>query len=1039
MGEVVAVELKGGETHSYFLALTPGQYVNVVVEQKGVDVVVVLRGPDGKQITQVDSPNGSQGPEKVSEIAEGAGKYRLEVRSPNKQAKAGLYEIKIKDLREATTTDRTRVTAERIFEEGNRLRDQQTAESRRKSIQKYKEALPLWQTLGARQEEATTLVEIGANHSSLGETKEALEYYHQALPLYRLVGNRAQEAGVLNNIGSVYNKVSEMQKALDYFGQSLLLKRAVGDRRGEANTLGNMGVAYSQMGELQDALEHHLQALSLWKAINDLRGEAVALGNIGVVYSKLGEQQKALEYYQQALPLRRALNDRIGEGTTLHNLAKEYILVGELPKALDYLNQSLPIRRDIGDRIGQAYTLKDIGQVYSRMGEWQKALEYHNLALTLARATEDRIAEAATLSSFGNTYVLLRETDKALDYYAQALQLNRTAGSQGGEAETLRKIALVERELGHLDKARDQIEAALKIIESTRSKFFSQQLRTSFSASRHDYYDLYIDLLMRMHGNNPSAGFDAAALQASEHARARSLLDILTESRANIRQGIDPELMERERSTQRQLSVKAEQLTRLLGGKHTEEQEKVARREVEALLGQYQEVEAEIRAKSPRYAALTQPQPLSLKEIQQVLDENTLLLEYALGEQRSYLWAVTPASVKSFELPRRAEIEAAARRVYEALTARNKEVSFEETGERVARIAMADAEYTRAARALSQMLLRHVADQMKGRRLLIVSDGILQYMPFAALPLPDSPGRSAKHLTYVPLIVKHEVVSIPSASTLAVLRKEMAARKPAPRTVAVLADPVFHSSDERVRVAKSSPGTHLPASGGDSRQAKSSGIESELTRSFKDVTPGVEEGSLFQLPRLPFTRQEAEAIVAFAPTHEYQKDLDFAANRAAALDPQLSQYRYVHFATHAILNNQHPELSGIVLSLVDQDGKDKDGFLLAHEVYSLKLPAELIVLSGCRTGLGKEVRGEGLLGLTRGFMYAGAARVLVSLWDVSDKSTAELMAHFYKGMLGKQRLSPAAALRQAQLAMWKSARWSSPYHWAAFVMHGEYR
>jgi CHAT domain-containing protein len=256
--------------------------------------------------------------------------------------------------------------------------------------------------------------------------------------------------------------------------------------------------------------------------------------------------------------------------------------------------------------------------------------------------------------------------------------------------------------------------------------------------------------------------------------------------------------------------------------------------------------------------------------------------------------------------------------------------------------------------------------------------------------------------------------------------------------VAVLADPVFDRSDERVKGGRSNGPSTQQAAGVEKRGVADTVIESKLTRSVKDLGSD-DEGSLFPLPRLPFTRREAEAVVALTPAEQSEKALDFAANRAAATDPGLSQYRYVHFATHVIVDAVHPELSGLVLSLVDKDGKDLDGFLQAHEVYNLNLPAELIVLSACRTGLGKEVKGEGLLSLTRGFMYAGGARVLVSLWDVNDQSTAELMTQLYKEMLGKGHLSPAAALRQAQLLMWRSTRWQAPYYWAAFVLHGEYK
>jgi CHAT domain-containing protein len=211
-------------------------------------------------------------------------------------------------------------------------------------------------------------------------------------------------------------------------------------------------------------------------------------------------------------------------------------------------------------------------------------------------------------------------------------------------------------------------------------------------------------------------------------------------------------------------------------------------------------------------------------------------------------------------------------------------------------------------------------------------------------------------------------------------------------------------------------------------------LESELERSTRQVDSANET---LRMPRLPFTRREAEEIASLVPRASHKIALDFAANRATATSQEISQYRHVHFATHGLLNSQHPELSGLVLSLVDEQGRQQDGFLRAHEIYNLEIPAELVVLSGCRTGLGKEVRGEGLVGLTRAFMYAGAARVLVSLWGVNDEVTAELMTRFYRGMLGREKLTPAAALRAARASMWRDKRWQSPYYWAAFILQGE--
>jgi CHAT domain-containing protein len=453
------------------------------------------------------------------------------------------------------------------------------------------------------------------------------------------------------------------------------------------------------------------------------------------------------------------------------------------------------------------------------------------------------------------------------------------------------------------------------------------------------------------------------------------------------------------------LNLEAERQMRLFGGKHTEEAALAKRRKIEELLTQLLALEAELKAHSPRYAALTQPAPLGLAEIQNsVTDDETLLLEFSLGEKRSYVWAVTATSFSSYELPPRAKIEAAARRCYELLTARNQFVKFETTDEKRARVQQADAEYPNAAAALSQMLLGPVATQLDRKRLLVVPDGALEYLPFAALTVP---GKTA----FVPLIVEHEVTSIPSASTLAVLRRELQERAPAEKVVAVFADPVFDKSDERVtaNVSRSAGGHH--------------GV------------PVPSDGQA--LPRLPYTRQEADAILALAPPSERKAALGFEANRAAVMNEDLSKYRIIHFATHSFLDSMHPELSGIALSMLDRQGKPQEGFLRAHEVFNLKLGAELVVLSGCRTGLGKEIKGEGIYGMTRGFMYAGSRRVLVSLCDVQDQATARLMSDFYRGLLGPKRPNTAAALRAAQLAIWREGRWQAPYYWAGFVLQGE--
>src|SRR5262249_14287710 len=276
-----------------------------------------------------------------------------------------------------------------------------------------------------------------------------------------------------------------------------------------------------------------------------------------------------------------------------------------------------------------------------------------------------------------------------------------------------------------------------------------------------------------------------------------------------------------------------------------------------------------------------------------------------------------------------------------------------------------------------------------------------------------------------PLIFEHEIVNLPSASTLAVLRRETEKRQPAPKAVAVLADPVFEVDDLRALEAKGL------IKGAPQRQEAVN--RPSLTDGVRDLTRGGKN-----LTRLNYTQREAEAIRRIAPAADSLFALRFDANRARATSDELRHYRIIHFATHGILDQENPELSTIVFSLLDRQGRPQDGYLRLHDIYNLNLPAELVVLSACDSALGKEIKGEGLVGLTRGFMYAGAPRVLASLWKVDDESTAALMEQFYRRMLN-DRMSPAAALREAQVAIWRQPQWRAPYYWAAFVMQGEWK
>ena len=1004
-------ELKGGETHSYRVSLPAGKFLHAIVEQKEIDLIAAAFAPDGKQLTNCDSPNDRWGSESILLVASEAGEYRVDVISPNSKARPGRYRIQIVALREATATDKGHAAALLAFDEGRKLRAQPNADAKRAAIAKFEQALPLFRAAGDTYREGMTWQSIGVAYYPLNEFRKALECFNQAVTLARSIGDRRFESGTETWIAGMLDILGDVVKALDHNQRALKLARENGWRLAEASALSSIGKIYNDMSEWDKALAFYAQALPIFKDQKSPRDEAIALNNIGIAYSLSGEQEKALEYLQQSLDLLRRGTDKNVLAYTLLNIGRAYRRLGEYKKALTHLDEAQSVQQETGSRAQRGETLDEIGAVYSDQGQHDKAVDYHRQAVETLRAAGSIRREAMALNQLGEVYNLLNQPEKALDQFNSALAIFRNINDPRNAASSLEGIARSESKRGRIEDARSRMIESLALRETIRARSGSLQLRASYRATVEDAYEFYIDVLMQQHAGNPSGGFDAEALHASERDRARSLLEHLSETRIDIRRGVDAGLLEKERDLTRVLNAKAQREMQVKARKGSNEELAALQREISALEDEYQQVQAAIRRSSPEYAALTQPQPLRLKEIQQQLDADTLLLEYSLGSERSYLWVVGQNSLKAYVLPEREQIEKVARQIYESLTARSVTKSLETRAQRSSRVAQADRDFQTATAELSRMILAPAAGEFGNRRLVVVADDALQYVPFSALSISSA--------AYQPLILRHEIISLQSASAFAVQRQNLANREPAPKTLAVIADPVFSASDPRLK----------------NEAGASSAPDS--TRTLEHLPANAINGSL-SIPRLPFTRWEADQILAVARAGSNLKALDFRANRAMATSGELSKYRYVHFATHGYLDTTRAGLSAIVLSLFDAQGKPQDGFLRTHDIYNLKLPAELVVLSACETGLGKDVRGEGLEGLTRGFMYAGARRVIVSLWNVNDKATASLMQRLYAGMLRSNK-TPAAALRAAQIEMLRAGQWQSPYYWAAFVTQGEWR
>jgi tetratricopeptide (TPR) repeat protein len=1003
-------ELRRGETHFYKITLNTGVYVRISVNQKGIYVRTQLVGPDGPDDVGSYTSLTGTGLKTVSVVAATTGVYRLELRQGDDSPPHGSYEVKIDELRPATDQDRSRLEAENVETDAQSLTlPFNTAEQKRQGVAKYEEALVLWRKMGDRKSVLRVLWFLAKNHREQGDISLALVDAERAIQTAREMGDRYQEANLSLLFGIMYRSEGENQNALDSFNTARQLFKAQSAKYGEATAVSHIGATLTAVGDLEDGLRYLEEALTSISSFGDQLGECSILNNIGRIYRLQGDIQKGIEFHNRALAISRKNQTMVVEAYSLVLLASAYLELGDRQKAVDFSQQAVTVSRTLGDPLGEGDGLKLIGEATFLSGDNQKSLDPLNQALGLFRSIREREREAKTLHS----------------------------------------LARVHLGIGNFDEARKLIELALEIQEELRSNVISQQLREAIFMSAQASFGLYIDLLMQMHRKDPSAGYDKTALQASEQERARTLLELLTESQADIRQGVPEDLLKLEHSLQQQINAKAAARTTTLSDKRTLGQAAGFDKEIAELTARYRETQVQIRRSSPHYAELTQPQPLSAAEIQQQLDDETVLIEFAPGERQSSMWAVTNSSINSYQLPASSQVEPLARKIYELLIARHPKKG-ETEAQYQARIAKAEAEFTTESAALSQMLLGQIAQKLqrewKSKRLAIVAPGALEYIPFAALPVPDIEPRNADKSTgdpkaaeQQPLIAAHEVINLPSASALAAIRNEAAGKKPPEKTVAVFADPVFDKNDSRlIKTANKIASRATSVRSGEPRANLSPASESrssDLSRSLRSFNLISDRGGF---SRLPYSREEAESIAALVPTSSLMKALDFQASRKTAARADLSRYGVIHFATHGLLNSEHPELSGLVLSLVNEDGSPQDGFLRLHEIYNLQLPANLIVLSACQTALGKQIKGEGLIGLTRGFMYAGAQRVVASLWQVDDLATAQLMKSFYRGMF-KEGLRPAAALRAAQLETRQQKRWSSPFFWAAFTIQGEWK
>lgn len=880
-----------------------------------------------------------------------------------------------------------------------------------------KSAFEMAKSSGNQHTLARTVQGLADYHYELNDYSKAQQYASEAFALFTQTQDRRGYAKALITLGLIASDLYQSEKATTLYTQALATSKVVDYKAGVVDALTFSGHLAAKEGRLQSAIEFYLDAEKLAQQLGDLLRQSWITSGLAYVYDQSGDAARALEYYQNTLKLRLAVQNVPAEASIYRRLGAAYFSAKEYQQAAAVLARAATLYKGLKQWRYLAATLRDLGGTYEALGQYDRAWDHYTQCRELIAKASDPRGTAYLFAAEGRMLERQNKFEEASERFKEALRAHREVKDRRGESAALFQLGRLAVRQGDDETALSQFEQTIRVDEDFRSEIQGSELSASYLADVRRHYETYIDVLMQLHKKSRDRGFAKQALELSERARARALLDALDDGRTGRNDSREaPELISTIENLKQSLSDKAMRRAELLRARSSPAAVAKIDAEINQLSDAYERAASVVRTRRAKSADRPAPRVLSAIEIQQqVSDDQTVLLEYALGDSRSYLWVVTRESIETFELPDRKTIETQVRQLYALLSTPENPARIV-TGNHVTKQGKRVNELQEQSATLARVLLGPVRKKLANKIVVVVADGALHLVPFAALELNSTA-----------LIDTNEIVYLPSASVMSFVRKRSASQQSGSKTLAVIADPVFSAEDTRLlnnQVSKTGAG----------RNRQNAGIDVQLTQTLRDSGLLTASGDL---RRLLASRWEANAITSLA-SGPVLKATDFKANLATALSPELKDYRIIHFATHGVLNTERPSLSGIVLSLFDDQGKPQPGYLRSIDVLEMNLQAELVTLSSCLSAIGKEFNGEGMVGLSRAFMQAGSKRVVASLWKVDDVATSELMTEFYRGMLSKG-LKPGAALREAQLKLRGQKRWRSSYYWAAFVLQGEWQ
>lgn len=832
----------------------------------------------------------------------------------------------------------------------------------------------------------------------------ALVTAQEALSLFQSAKDSAGMARAYAQIGRCHFAQSDYAEATENYNLALQQWRDQGDLPEQAGALINLGYIEQRKGEWSIALAYYGEAQPLIP--NDAYRLGLIASGMGDLFNEHGLFETALVQYERALAYYRDKDDVRGIYRTILNLGYTQFLQGNYSASLSHLNEALT-HFEPSSPIDAAECHENIGRVYIALGQYAVALQHLEPALAQYESAKNPTEAERVRILIGQAFEQQGSFEHARPNYLQALDVFRKLKDRISEANVYFALGRLELKAGRLDEAEAYLKQSLENTEDIRTISSGRDLTTAYSASVHERYEAYVACLIRKSKLRDTQQLIESAFAASELSRARSLADLLRDTQTNLLADVDPQLASQEKTLRQTIRAKVDHRIELLSAKILDEKGlNETETNLARLRAEHEQVFAELRRLNPAYGEITQPAAYSVQQIQNEVIENdqTALVEYLLGDYGSYAWVVTRNNVKLIELRDEATITSAVQKVYKLLSKRPRGDT--------------ETQLTKAIDELSALVIAPLADQLTAERIIVVADGALNYVPFQLLTSPTN---------QQPLIANYEIVNAPSASILSQLNREKVARPAPEKTLIAFGYPAFASNYAELKGRNS-----------DELVAQGSAPEKEQWGyAIRDIEVDGDSIDVGKVQPLQYSRDELAKLKEIGgPSSSIVTE--FSASREAFQRTDFSKFSILHVATHGILDPNRPEYSGFILSTVDPEGRGQQGFITVRDVFELQAPVDLVVLSACRTGLGKDVRGEGLIGLTRGFMYAGASSIAASLWNVNDEVSAELMKLFYANMLEKD-MTPAAALRAAQNTIRQRPEWRSPHYWAAFTFQGEYK